>query len=205
MKHFISLFLALALCACASRDASLVLAKQVHNNQQLSFTPHHGEGRWGKYLTMNINYAPINQLFNQLSPQRPKPLKNRGEAHITVITPVEFYQVLGKKLSIEQISQIARDHHIQSATFEVVCLGRGQATVENVLEETFFVVVNSKDLVNIRRKIQALYIEQGGAAEDFNPNHFFPHITLGFSARDLHENDGVIKNSASCYRQLQLL
>ena len=60
-------------------------------------------------------------------------------------------------------------------------------------EFTYFVVVQSEDLISIRKKIQDSFVGKGGDKNDFNPLNYFPHITLGFTKRDLHESDGVIK------------
>lgn len=58
--------------------------------------------------------------------------------------------------------------------------------------------VNSPDLVAIRKEIQELYVSRGGDGRLFEANHYYPHITVGFSKQDLHEADGVIKDKNSC-------
>lgn len=178
------------------------LPKDVHHNAQFDFIPHHGEGPFGTYLTMEINYKPMKYLFDQVNRVHPRNLKNRGEAHITVITPVEYNKVLRPFVSMKEIDQIAQMMYIQQSQFQVVCLGRGVANLNGKREETFYVVVKSEDLLDIRRQVRDLFVARGGDARAFNPEHFFPHITLGFTARDLHESNGVIKNSRSCVARL---
>ncbi len=203
MKKLIIGLLGLVPLLCLAAQPSYYLPNQVHNNQAQPFVPHHKPGQFGSYLTMTVNYTPVKTLFEQL----PGLLKNRGEAHVTVITPVEFYQVLRSKVTIAQINQIALQQQIQASTFTAVCLGRGQKKSKDKgktkVESTYFVVINSDDLLNIRRKVHALFVKQGGQAEAFEPNHFYPHITVGFSSKDLHKSDGVIKDRAACIGQLQ--
>lgn len=205
MKKPIILLLAAFSIICFGTNYQFYLSSKIHNNSQFEFIPHNSKGRFGTYLAMNINYKPMKNLFYQLTNSNniSNKLKTRGEAHITVVTPVEYYSVLKNKISIENINKIALNYNIQSSNFEVVCLGRGAIQRNNRMEETFYVVVNSEDLLNIRRKIQMLYLEKGGNADKFNPEHYYPHITLGFSSRDLHESDGITKNSKSCYANLK--
>lgn len=166
---------------------------EIHENQNLPFFHHTGPG-YGSYLAMNINYSPIKVLWKEIEKQEGLKLKNRGEAHITVITPVEFNNSLKSFLDIKEIHRIAAEAKIQELTFSPFCVGKG----EKGNLRTYFIVVKSKDLLNLRIEIQKAFIKNGGNPKDFNPESFYPHITLGFSKRDLHESDGIIKDERTC-------
>lgn len=156
------------------------------------------------YLQMVLPYGPIRELFEELEREPGLGnLENRGEAHITVITPPEF-AVLSKKISIVEINEIAEADKIQASKVEARCLGAGQANVGGRNEQTYFVVVRSPDLVRLRARIYERYLKSGGAAGSFDPNHFYPHITLGFTKTDLHEGQGVIKDENSCRYHLDV-
>lgn len=73
------------------------------------------------------------------------------------------------------------------------------------METTFFIVVNSVDLINIRTVIQLLFIQKGGLPNQFDANNFYPHITVGFTKMDLHDSNGVIKDSRSCVQKIDLI
>lgn len=64
--------------------------------------------------------------------------------------------------------------------------------------KTYFLVVGSPALLAIRKKISKLFVEKGGQAKDFVADNFFPHVTIGFTQRDLFESDGVVKDATSC-------
>lgn len=177
------------------------LSKTVYNNADLAFIQHEGNGAFDSYLSMEVRYAPVKELFLSLVKSEGKELKNRGEAHITVITPVEFFEVLKSKVSITEINEIAKKSRIQNSAFKVVCLGKGSLKKD----DTYYVVVNSVDLLEIRKKVQKLFESRGGVAGTFMAEHFFPHITLGFTTRDLHETDGVVKNDKSCIADIDIL
>lgn len=162
------------------------------------FISHSAKRPMGSYLAMNLSYSPYNQLLEEVQKAEDLILKNRGEAHITVISPVEFDKVLKKHLSIKEIEKIALDAKIQNALFNPVCVGRGQKEISDKLEKTYYVVVDSPELLEIRKAVQTAYVKKGGSAQDFMPETFYPHITLGFTSRDLHLEDGVIKNKDSC-------
>lgn len=150
------------------------------------------------YLAMALPYPPMRSLFEHLSARSEIGiLRSRGEAHITVITPPE-YQVLREKMSIMQINQIAQELSLQATKIEPICIGVGRAMVDKKEEQTFYVIVKAPALIELRQKVAQLFVDQGGRAESFNAGHYFPHITVGFSKVDLHENQGVIKDQASC-------
>lgn len=185
--------------------AEFKLSKTVFENSSLSFISHQGSGPFDTYLTMEIQFEPMAELFRQLLVLKRMPLTSRGESHITVITPVEFNDVLKTKLSMSEIDQIAKKATIQSSGFDVVCLGKVALEIEKKLEQTFYVVVRSSALIKIREEVQKLFIKKGGDASLFKPNQFYPHITLGFTKRDLHESDGVTKDERSCFGDLSLV
>ncbi len=165
------------------------------------FIAHTEPGRFGSYLAMTINYSITKGIFEQLESQVPSPLKNRGEAHITVITPLEYFDVLKEFVSIGEINVLAKNFRIQSSQFEVICLGNFGISNE---EQTYYLVVHSEDLLQIRRRIHQVFRRRGGNPDAFDPDHFFPHITLGFIKDDLYESDGAIKDSTSCLFDTQL-
>lgn len=181
-----------AFAAQFSVDAS------IYQNSALAFNSHRN------YLTMEINYPPVSRLYRQVVEQFNIELISRGEAHITVITPVEFDKVLKKKISIKEIEKIAKEQRIQESSFEVKCVGLGKVVLDQKEARTYFIVVQSDDLLRIRKEIKDLFVKNGGDAQLFDANQFYPHITLGFTKRDLHESDGVIKGTNSCVESLKL-
>lgn len=182
------------------------LSSAILHTHQVEFLKYEGSGPWDNYLAMNIPFEPMADLFKQLLIKERRQLTNRGEAHITVVTPVEYWNILKPTgITMSEINQIAEKEKIQFSKFRIICLGKGSATVENKLESTYYVVVESDDLINLRRKIQNLYVSKGGNANNFKAEHFFSHITLGFTKRDLHESDGVIKDKGTCFSDLKLL
>lgn len=197
MKKASLILLGLLLCLNAF---AFELSRGVFDNGRLSFIKHEGTGAFDSYLSMEINYAPVKALFEEIVKYERRPLKTRGEAHITVVTPVEYFEVLKKKVSIQEINDIALKSQIQNSRFSVLCLGKG--SLKN--EEAFFIVVKSEDLVGIRNKIQRLFEARGGRVGAFKAEHFFSHITIGFTSRDLHEADGVIKDERSCVADISI-
>lgn len=149
------------------------------------------------YLSMELNYKPSEQLRLELEKDLGKTLKNRGEAHITVLTPPE-YNALKSKITIQEINEIALANQIQQSAVKPICVGAGESKNNNALK-TYYVVVDAQNLLKIRKEIAETFANRGGDPEKFDAENFYPHITLGFTDRDLHqESDGVIKNSDSC-------
>lgn len=167
-------------------------------NEKAPFIPHMESKPLQSYLAMNLPYAPYQALYEQVQKVEGLALTNRGEAHITVITPLEYEKVLKKKLSIQEIHQIAESAKIQDAEITPVCIGRGQKEIHGKTEKTYFVVVESPALVDLRGRIEEAYIKNGGTPHAFIPERYSPHVTLGFTLRDLHHEDGVRKDRSHC-------
>lgn len=183
----------------------LKISASIFNGKAVNFLKHEGPGEFDSYLSMNIPFSPVSNLFRQVETILQKKLISRGEAHITVVTPVEYWNVLRPRgITMREINYIAETFDIQKSRFGILCLGQGTAIIENKMESTFFIVVQSVDLINLRRAIQSLYIKKGGLPNQFDPNKYYPHITVGFSKIDLHESNGVIKDSRSCVRKINL-
>lgn len=171
--------------------------------EKAEFIPHTEEKPMKAYLAMNLPYAPYKSLYEQIQDAEKIQLNTRGEAHITVVTPVEYDKVLKKHISIAEITKIAEEAKIQDLKFTPVCIGRGEKELNGKPEKVYYVVVDSSDLIDLRGKIEEIYVKNGGRPQEFVPEKFMPHVTLGYTARDLHIEDGVSKNRASCIHQFQ--
>ncbi|MDF1761762.1 MAG: hypothetical protein P1U40_14610 [Coxiellaceae bacterium] len=171
----------------------------------VTFISHQGAAG-GYWLGENVNYEPVANLLSQLQQRLPsETLKNRGDSHITVLTPPE-YLILKPYLSPESLDKIAMQENIQQSSFHVVCLGQGQAVSKyGVVLNTYFLVVKSPDLVRLRKKIFEQFVAHGGMPSRFDPDHFTPHITVGFTERDLFEQDGVYKQKNSCFLPVKIV
>lgn len=180
----------------------LSISKSIYNNENIKSIEHIGEGRFSSYLTMNINYPPMVSLQKQIENKYNVKLITRGEAHITVVTPLEFFDILKEKVSMKEINLIAKKSLVQRTSFNIICLGKGSINIKNKAEETYYIVVKSNELKSIRQKVKRLFVKRGGSKESFNPKKYYPHITIGFTKRDLHESDGIIKNSDSCVNDI---
>lgn len=158
------------------------------------------------YISYDLDFAPYKtqreqleaELQNQKHPiVKDLPLINRGEAHITVITPPEF-DILKKKISAELIHSTSYEFLKQKPAFQEICIGEGRLQQNSKNLWTYFIVVKSPELIELRKKLAELAQVTN---QEFNPLEFYPHITLGFNSRDLHLQDGVVKNENSCLKK----
>lgn len=180
-----------SLVSKASYDKDFHLSKNIY--QQMEFIAHEEDTPFGSYLAMNLPFAPFADLKQQVEKEFNVKLKNRGEAHITVITPPEFKNELSLSLNINAISNFARQFNIQKVNFKPICVGQASLVVDGKKESVFYVVVDAPELHELRMRIK-----QMAPASEFNPELFFPHITLGFTKRDLHYEDGIKKDESTC-------
>ena len=169
---------------------SFVVSHTLTNTAATAFVSH------PDYLAMNVPYAPVKSLFSALPTALGARLATRGEAHITVLMPAEV-SVLARRLPMSEIDALARSQGLQSRAWSPVCLGVGIAASNRSLQ-TYYVVVRSDALVAFRRAVRDRFVARGGSASAFDAEGYTPHITLGFTQRDLFESDGVTKDVRSC-------
>ena len=164
------------------KNIELNLNRDVYEGSSIKF--YDGSSPYGKYITLDIPFSPVENLLLQLKSFHPS-LKTRGEAHITILTPIEYHCVfLAQGITIDQLKSVVdMKKHNQ---FEFSSIGNGYKD----LDETFFIIAKSNDLLDIRKNLQSLLKDPS----KFDYTNFYPHTTLGFSKRDLHESDGVFKN-----------
>lgn len=154
------------------------------------------------YLAQDLPAARYEALRVQVETVADEKLKTRGEAHLTVITPPEF-DLIKDKVSMAEIDEIANRANLAGAKIEEICIGRGDK-LQNAKElRAYFVVVRSAVALEVRREIEKLYRARDGR-KAFSADRFYPHVTLGFTDRDLHESDGVIKDRRACDKRFKL-
>lgn len=184
----------------AYAGAEIPLSKTVANNDELPFILHHSKNDMDNALAMNVQYAPVKAVREEMSAALNFQLKyftgwnTDGEAHVTVITPPEYANVIKPYVSMQRIEELAKQADIQHSVIDILGIGSGEAVINNKKEQTYFLIVASNDLLNLRYRIYDEYIKNGGPKGAWDPAHFYPHITIGFTLRDLFEADGVIKD-----------
>ncbi len=151
------------------------------------------------YVSIDLHYTPYEEILKQVK-QKYGPMKSRGEAHVTVITPPEFNALL-KYMSAEDIQKSALIFTQNRPSIKQICLGRSQVNLAGVTESTFYVVIQSAELNQYRK---ALADSKAVPKSVFDPALFFPHVTIGFTNRDLHYEDGVRKNVSTCLQDFKL-
>lgn len=213
-------FLSLADFGCAHQNSSVQLAEMsskyeiiLDSNIKTAvpfISRYFGEGDWNSALAMNISYKPIKDVRSEIEKliyggQALRFLTDwepNGEAHITTITPVEYQQCMWSRsrglnvLDIETINTLARKMNIQSSDLSIEGLGVARKKFENrdsTVDQTHFLIVRSQRLQEIRNEIYRRYLANGGVKDCWSPEIFFPHITIGYTYKDIHFPD-VQKN-----------
>lgn len=196
MKFILSLvFCALPHLAYA-HPKTIILNHQLTNARSMSFKTHTDPFT----LAIDLPNGPVIALRETLKVELGLELKfftgwnAAGEAHITVISPPEFIDVLSKHLSEDEINSIARNFKIQSGGVQILGLGSGKLPVGKETHETYFVIVDSLTARRIRLAVHAAYVRKGGNPKDWDPSWYFPHVTVGFTHADIHEHQGLLKS-----------
>lgn len=158
-------------------------------------------------LIRNVHYFAVNELVDQLESLYNLKLTDRGEAHITVITPPEGQgsgapskneKGINFFISAPDIVNLYKNS-LQNTTFDIVCVGRlveGHKTV-------FYLVIESKDLFMVRNDINTRSLEIANKQSKklwFKPNNYYPHITIGFVGGDIHNKS---KGPETCVQDLE--
>lgn len=192
-----------SLVSQSSEEGSLPVFKlstALYDTQNEPFESH-ANGQ--SYLALNVPYKPVKDLIQGIESTYSVKLKSRGEAHITIITPVEYSAKLAKvHMTIAEIEKIARQNKIQELNFSARCIGRFPKDLnESKPQEmsVYYIVIDSPEIITLRQKIKDLFVAKGGDPEEFSAvEGYRPHITIGFTKKDLHESNGAVKDKSSC-------
>ncbi|MBX9766275.1 MAG: 2'-5' RNA ligase family protein [Bdellovibrionales bacterium] len=147
------------------------------------------------HLSIIVPFEPIQNLRLQIDAElgSVKPLKHRGEAHITLVTPPELAGIKSI-LSLKELKELATTAGVLKAEISLECIGRGQTPSG----QTYFAVVKSPALTKFRQAMEASIQSKSPGNTTFANSPFHPHITIGFTSKDLHYPD-VIKSCAESY------
>ncbi len=156
------------------------------------------------YLVMSLPFLFMRPVYDDLKSRVDGKLISRGESHVTVMTPPEEALLAAVGITQTMIDAVAAQKNIQQAELIPFCLGMGQAILDGKTEKTYFIVVQARQLLDIRRSIGAI-VQKPSSGASIEAGHFFAHVTVGFTRRDLFEQDGVIKDAASCIFPLELI
>lgn len=190
------LLLCLSTIACASNLPKMTISQEVF--KVMPFSSQFSEDG---ALIYNVDFNSVNSLIPKINEQFNVELEDRGESHITVLTPPEAQGWFNPdNIGVNRLvptSEIQETYssYIQAAEFEIICLGRRQNKKGN---DVFYLVVDTPDLMKIREEIESKNYERAkakGLTTYFDSNNWWPHITVGFVNGDVH---GVTKGDETC-------
>ena len=186
-----NLILILSILLAASNSiADLKLSKKIFRD--VPFSSQYSEDG---ALIRSVDFRSVNDLVPQIEEKyadllKGQKLKDRNEAHITIITPPDAKTgFFPGNISIDQV--LPTDEMIsiykptlQQVDFKVVCLGKQQNDKGNIV---FYLIVESEDIDEIRAEIEKLVTKSGRTDIPFKAKgKYYPHITIGFVGGDVH-------------------
>lgn len=207
MRVFSMILISLSLSACTSphsqRLQSLKYSPEDLKSPRrgIASTPTVHQKNPG-YVSITVPLTAFDKIKSDLESSQNLHLKSRGEAHITVVTPPEFRK-LSKKIAPEKIHALMDNLAVDKTSYKLLCVGKGEKQVKDKSFSTFYVVVESDGLFKVRKTLEELFLTQGGSLSEFNSENYFPHVTVGFTEKDLHLEDGVKKDASSCIYSLR--
>ncbi|KAJ1926479.1 hypothetical protein IWQ60_003754 [Tieghemiomyces parasiticus] len=186
------------------------------NTTAIPYESHGGPGPNDTWLQHTLNAALLTPLRQAVEAAHGQPLLNRGEAHVTLITPPEYHNVLAPAgVTLTDLDDIARAAQVQAAPIQALCVGRQRLVVtaspqlkdggDTTTMYAYNLIVRSPTWTRIRWQVWRRFIGLGGEPSLFDPEANWPHVTLGFSHRDLFLQDGVFKGINSCWRAVTVV
>lgn len=201
-RRSLSFLILLLILSCAHANSilqTIPLSKEiVAVDKRPDFVSH------ADWVAVPLQFASIDQLRQNLEKIIKAKLQNRGEAHITIITPPEW-SILSQVLKMEDLERLALKERLMKNTFKVKCLKKVTASIKGRGEDSWFVALKSPGMKDFRQEVWRLYVARGGSPEDFKWQRWAPHITVGFTARDLHDEDQINKEKVGCAMEINLI
>ncbi|MCO4780972.1 MAG: hypothetical protein KC646_01510 [Candidatus Cloacimonetes bacterium] len=141
--------------------------------------------KYRTYLMHKVNFAPVNQVKSKIESEKNLVLKDRGEAHITVITPPEHDAIIAAGIKGFSMNAVEKDYASKIQSMDWSIRGIGVAKGHNfagVYTEVYFLVVRSHQLRKLRVEVANKYKIP---RKVFDPMKQDFHITIGFTVGDL--------------------
>ena len=154
------------------------------------------------WVGIPLPFAPVEELRLALEKQLGKKLQHRGEAQITVITPSEW-RVISQVLKMNTLDKLVTELKASEAKIKVKCLKKVSVMLAGRSEESWVVSLEAPELYELRQKIWRRFLANGGISHEFPWKRWAPHVTVGFTAQDLHDEDRVSKDRSDCSFELK--
>ncbi|KAG0246507.1 hypothetical protein BG011_002410 [Mortierella polycephala] len=192
--------------ASPKHSDTIVINKKVLNTAKAPFVTNNGTELLTNWVGLNVDFQYVKPVFDFVNATQSianGSLISYGEAHVTVILPPEYDNILHPaSVTIDELNALAtHKNRLQSAKFGLECLGRVQAvsTPDNAVQ---IILKDYDDIIAYREDVFKLYVKKGGNPALFDPWNFTPHITLGFRHRDIFVEDGIYKGKNACIRKI---
>jgi|GEM_PF-3971634 len=149
------------------------------------------------WVGIPMPHGPIEKIREELEKRIGKKLLHQGEAHITVITPSEM-RILSQTIKVNTVEKIVVKESAMKAKVKVLCLKKITAVLGSKSEESWFISMESDELREFRNQVWRRFVANGGIPDDFQWKRWSPHITLGYTSQDLHDEDRLSKEKTDC-------
>ncbi len=156
------------------------------------------------WVGIPMPYGPVEKIREEVEKRKGKKLQHRSEAHITVITPAEM-RILSQTIKVNTVEKVVVKESAMKAPVKVLCLKKVTVVLGKATEESWFISVSSPELLEFRKQVWRRFVANGGLPDDFQWKRWSPHITVGFTSRDLHDEDRISKEKADCSYDLKAL
>ena len=152
VRSFVTITLSLtSLTVCLPAQGAgegITIPRAIHDAANLSTAAASGP----TYIAMALPFAPTHAAKLELDARIEHTLLDRGEAHITLVSPPEF-AVLSAYVTHSEMLDIAAEIGVQASEFAVVCVGRGTKREGQIELQTFYLVVKDAALLRFRQAI----------------------------------------------------
>ncbi|KAI9594534.1 hypothetical protein BDF19DRAFT_445169 [Syncephalis fuscata] len=153
--------------------------------------------------TLNVSY--VHELLKDVNKDRrlEEALHPMQDAFVRIITPAEFAVLNKQGVTMEQIDDVALNHYIIYAQYEIDCLAITSAQEDTAL----YLRVYSRQWQAMRVDIAQLFYDLGGSKTAFEAANYHTHITVGHSRPGkLHDDKVAIDDGKqSCWANIRLV
>ncbi len=174
---------------------SLSLESSLLETSRLSWQPR------ADHVAMVIPAEPLQKLKLELEHKEAMTLQSRPEASLWVLSPAEL-KILRAHMSLGEIHSYISKVGLQKIPFQPVCLSILRREEADKTLVTYFLALESKGLLEVRRQLSRHFVEHGGKPGSFDPEAYRPRITVGFNDRDLLREDSATGSSQPCVYHL---
>jgi hypothetical protein len=155
-------------------------------------------------LSIKLNKEFIKDFNKDLFSLHKQNLESVSSEALDLITRSEW-SYLSQRIEMSDVLLILKKDNVLQTKLKANCVKKSTVVVDSKTYETLFLSFHKNQNLSVFRKdIWRLYVQKGGAPEDFQWKRWSPAITMAYTASKKYDPDSVVRFKGNCLYSVKM-